>query len=936
MTGLKRTLRSRRGFTLVELVVVLVIAGITASFAVPALTGYIDNAKEKQAVSETQACVETVTRIAAQKYAEWQKNTTYQLAGGKELTSSSEFQPLVGCTGTTSNTPPTVTGGDVALTEGSGQYLLHVSKYEPGGFPATGSTADISAAASVTGTINTLTCSSSGQVVYLVYTSKDGITVVYTNNGRSSTVSTKADAVVVPPPEPGSSGGGTTGGGETGGGGTTGGGETGDTTPPKLPDGALGFATFYYYDIDGVTPIKDISVSLYFKDTDKSIGTFTTDKYGAIYVPVFPSPQEESQRRTDRVEGFANNFYRLKPSTITGRQEMFFTDFQVAQNDYATPTAFTLTVPTDANNSYNYRAGELNQATNSYKIYNAAVPRIKIRITDENDKDVNNIEVTLYRGADSSGEQQLQYTTLGVAKEVYVQLHSGDNISQGQPSVWGNDNCYLNFVYDTNAYSNLNSFPIRIYKDNNTIKVESYYSNNTSWEWNSNTMTLTIKCKRLSQSAVVPSTNLNIEFVDAANTTTKIIGGHYELRPYNIYYSAQASFDNATGTNIVPVSTVISTGKLLTKQYYLLVETESIRGYNSIPTVGFMVQLQSDGETFKFENTTDNSGVKFDQSTLTITILLNKPTATPEPTPKPSTSEKPDSFNGIVEIKAYVDGNTNAPTFKLYNYNNDGTYNVFTNLNTPTYSGTYPYTFTTPLYLGDSENKNSNSPMIELGKTYLLAENKMPGKNEYLEQAAYLFRYEKDSEGNLRMLYKRPSEPESDWKVSDTLTLSFANVKELPVNGKKHDVIIKLAQGGKAAIWPADDQQYIGENKSISAPKEGNIYEYQGIYYVCSKKGVSSLNSTDQPMNFTPGSGKNLEMIPLSITDFYAQDAPKNGNYTIGDMYYAENTKTKKKYIYLCRKETNTLPLNSESNEYWYMWSEDIGKNNSFVKVTSK
>ena len=69
MTGLKRTLRSRRGFTLVELVVVLVIAGITASFAVPALTGYIDNAKEKQAVSETQACVETATRLGAQNYA---------------------------------------------------------------------------------------------------------------------------------------------------------------------------------------------------------------------------------------------------------------------------------------------------------------------------------------------------------------------------------------------------------------------------------------------------------------------------------------------------------------------------------------------------------------------------------------------------------------------------------------------------------------------------------------------------------------------------------------------------------------------------------------------------------------------------------------------------------------------------------------------------
>ena len=52
MTGLKRTPRSRDGFTLVELIVVLVILGVLATFAVPALTGYIDSAKEKQAVSE--------------------------------------------------------------------------------------------------------------------------------------------------------------------------------------------------------------------------------------------------------------------------------------------------------------------------------------------------------------------------------------------------------------------------------------------------------------------------------------------------------------------------------------------------------------------------------------------------------------------------------------------------------------------------------------------------------------------------------------------------------------------------------------------------------------------------------------------------------------------------------------------------------------------
>lgn len=456
MTGLKRTLRSRRGFTLVELVVVLVIVGITASFAVPALTGYIDNVKEKQAVSETQACVETVTRIAAQKYAEWQKNTTYQLAGGKELTSSAEFQPLVGCTGTTSNTPPAVTGGDVALTEGSRQYLLHVSKYEAGGFPKTGSTADISAAASVTGTINTLTCSSSGQVVYLVYTSKDGITVVYTNNGRSSTVSTKADAVVVPTPGPDSSGGGgetggggTTGGGETGGGGTTGGEEPGSTATASEKQFII-----HMQDVSTKDSAPFANKTYHIKSGENSFDV-TSDKNGDIRLDI--------SRQNDHLR-----------DTVIGDTKTTITEYKVPDGYQVIPSSTEIYINV-RNNGNDYFLNSMQDGVNNnpfvvdmpnrrLTLMRFPVAKLKLRVTD---REGNALPGAIFDiTSDSTIVAKLTCDNNGECS-IPVKLHEGDNIG---------DSVYLTAESQPNhTYVIKETYPPAGYQGDITCSFHLYY-----------------------------------------------------------------------------------------------------------------------------------------------------------------------------------------------------------------------------------------------------------------------------------------------------------------------------------------------------------------------------------------------------------------------------------------------------------------------------
>lgn len=70
MIALQQKRRSKKGgFTLVELIVVLVILAILAALLIPALTGYIDKAKDKNVTTETRQAVMAAQTLADEDYA---------------------------------------------------------------------------------------------------------------------------------------------------------------------------------------------------------------------------------------------------------------------------------------------------------------------------------------------------------------------------------------------------------------------------------------------------------------------------------------------------------------------------------------------------------------------------------------------------------------------------------------------------------------------------------------------------------------------------------------------------------------------------------------------------------------------------------------------------------------------------------------------------
>jgi prepilin-type N-terminal cleavage/methylation domain-containing protein len=118
--------KKNKGFTLIEVIVVLVILAILAAIAIPALTGYIDKAGERAAISEAHSVQVGLQAHAVDEYADGHDISTL-----KDADWITGVEELTGTTYTISDvsfTKNTLTGFKLVTTNGNYTVTYDTSK----------------------------------------------------------------------------------------------------------------------------------------------------------------------------------------------------------------------------------------------------------------------------------------------------------------------------------------------------------------------------------------------------------------------------------------------------------------------------------------------------------------------------------------------------------------------------------------------------------------------------------------------------------------------------------------------------------------------------------------------------------------------------------------------------------------------------------------
>lgn len=134
--------RAKGGFTLVELIVVLVILAILAALLIPALTGYIDKAKEKSIIAETRSVVMAAQTLYDEKFANVKLNENASITFGSDTGDTikiSDVKKLAEVPGTINTIKADNTRSDTSTTFGKitkVEYTRDNKKciYENGGY----------------------------------------------------------------------------------------------------------------------------------------------------------------------------------------------------------------------------------------------------------------------------------------------------------------------------------------------------------------------------------------------------------------------------------------------------------------------------------------------------------------------------------------------------------------------------------------------------------------------------------------------------------------------------------------------------------------------------------------------------------------------------------------------------------------------------------